>query len=113
MFLKEELEPITITDLLFEESALNFSDHDKITETKYRRKQAKHLLETLQKNNDKCFHCFLDILQREKKYHIICKELGNPIRACVGNDMFYKTNNSYKHEIIRKSGNAFIVFIFV
>lgn len=109
----EELEPVPITDLLFEEYAVTFSDHDKIMETKYRRKQAKQLLEILGRNNDDCFHRFLDILQREEKYHIICKQLGNPKKIIVEDKMSYKTYKSCKHERVGEPGNTSNFFNFV
>ena len=73
-FLEEELEPLCICDILFEESAINILDHDKATETSRRKKQISHLLDTIKKNENNCFMFFLYILQNQRRHHII-KEL--------------------------------------
>lgn len=70
-----------ICDLLLEERAVDIVDHDKITETKRRRKQSQRLMKILEENNNDCFHYFLHILY-EKKYATILKKLESPaIRA--------------------------------
>lgn len=63
--LYDELEPIAVCDLLFEEGAVNIPDHDIITETNQRQKQIKILLEKVKENKKDCFHLFLYILQEE------------------------------------------------
>lgn len=86
---EEELEPIKLADLLFDERAVDILAHDKITETIFRRKQIKHLLETVEKNKEDCFHFFLFILQNEFKN--ICIELQSPKFAAVRGNMFNET----------------------
>lgn len=67
----EELEPINICDLLFEERAMQFLVHEKITGKKQRQKQTKHLLRTIEKNENDCFHLFLYILCKNKNKFIL------------------------------------------
>lgn len=70
-----------ICDLSLEERAVDIVDHDKITETKRRRKQSQRLMEILEENNNDCFHHFLHILCK-KNYATILEELESPaIRA--------------------------------
>lgn len=76
-FLHEELEPIRICDLLFEERVIDILDHDKITETNRRLKQIQRLIEILMKNKNDCFHYFLNLLQREH-FEKIRMKLENP-----------------------------------
>lgn len=87
--LEEELEPIKIADLLFDERAVDILAHDKITETIFRQKQIKHLLETVERNKEDCFHFFLFILQNE--FQNICRELQRPNFAAVTGNMFNET----------------------
>lgn len=75
--LYDELEPLDLSELLFEERAIEILTHDKITETRQRQKQIKRLLETVQKNENNCFHFFLYILQRNE-YNYIRKKLEGP-----------------------------------
>lgn len=75
--LYDELEPLDLSDLLFEERAIEILTHDKITETRQRQKQIKRLLETVQKTENNCFHFFLYILQRNE-YNYIRKKLEGP-----------------------------------
>lgn len=86
-FLNEELEPLDISDLLFEEGAMEISAHDKITETSRRQKQMKYLLETVNGNENDCFHFFLYILQKEG-YESILDELKKSAPGAVGAGMF-------------------------
>lgn len=65
-FLLNELEPIDICDFLFEERAIEIMTHDKITEIGERRQQVKDLLQTLQQNENDCFHYFLFILEKNE-----------------------------------------------
>lgn len=81
-FLYDELEPLDISDFLFEERAVDIPSHDKITEPTERRKQIECLLEIVNENNNDCLYFFLYILQREG-YNYICQELENcktPVR---------------------------------
>lgn len=75
-FLLDELEPLSICDLLFQERALDIFDHDKITETTGRRNQVPHLIEILKENKNDCFHYFLYILHGEN-IAIIKNKLAN------------------------------------
>lgn len=65
-FLLDELEPIDICDFLLEERAIEIMTHDKITETGQRRQQVKDLLQTLQQNENDCFHYFLYIIEKNE-----------------------------------------------
>lgn len=65
-FLLDELEPIDLCDLLLEEKAIEIMTHDKITETGERRQQIKDLLQTLQQNENDCFHYFLYIIEKNE-----------------------------------------------
>lgn len=65
-FLLDELEPIDICDFLFEEKAIDIMTHDNITETEKRRQQVEDLLQTLQENENDCFHYFLYIIEKNK-----------------------------------------------
>lgn len=76
-FLLDELEPIDICDFLFEERAIEIMTHDKITETGERRQQVKDLLQTLQQNENDCFHYFLYILEKNE-FIDIRNELASP-----------------------------------
>lgn len=82
----DELEPIVVCDLLFEEEAINIFDHDIITETKQRQKQITRLIEHLKENKKDCFHYFLYILQKEE-FKTIRKMLENPHSNAVGKGM--------------------------
>lgn len=65
-FLLDELEPIDLCDFLLEERAIEIMTHDKITETGERRQQVKDLLQTLQQNENDCFHYFLYIIEKNE-----------------------------------------------
>nr|XP_034318199.1 sacsin-like isoform X8 [Crassostrea gigas] len=82
-FLNEELEPLDVCDLLFEERAIEISAHDKITETSRRQKQMKYLLETVKENKNDCFLFFLYILQKEG-HESILEELKKSAPRAVG-----------------------------
>lgn len=86
----EELEPILIADLLFEERAVDIFTHDKITESRQRRNQIKYLLETVRENGNECFHFFLFILQERIEYRYICDKLQNSMVAATGDNMLIK-----------------------
>lgn len=73
VFLYDELEPIVICDYLFEESAVDITSHDKITEPTRRRKRTERLLKTVEENKHDCFHFFLYIIQNMLPF--ICQEL--------------------------------------
>lgn len=87
-FLRDELEPLDICDFLFEERALEILDHDKITESGWRKKQIKRLLETVERNENDCFHFFLYILQK-KEYMSVLDELERPASETIRDGMFY------------------------
>lgn len=107
--LNEELEPFDVTNLLFEEYALTFDSHNKITMANQRRNQTRHLLETIEENGANCFYVFLDILYRKEEYKYICNQLESPINGSVENDIFDKTKVFVKHEIIKDTGTIFTV----
>lgn len=69
-FLLDELEPIDICDLLLEERAIEIMTHDRITETGERREQIKNLLQTMQQNENDCFHYFLYIIEKNEFNYI-------------------------------------------
>lgn len=75
--LHNELDPLYISDLLFEERAITILEHDEITEVKLRQKQIKYLLENVIKNDNDCFHFFLYILEKED-YKYIREKLERP-----------------------------------
>lgn len=70
----DELEPLHLCDLLFEERALELLVHDKITGKKQQQKQIEHLLGTIEKNEHDCFHFFLYILSKNK-YEFVLEAL--------------------------------------
>lgn len=72
-FLLEELEPKYLCDLLLEERAIEIMIHDKITEITDRRPQIIALLQTLQKNENECFHYFLYIIEKTEFDSIRCE----------------------------------------
>lgn len=65
-YLLDELEPIYICDFLFEEKAIEIMTHDNITEKEKRQQQVEDLLQTLQENENACFHYFLYIIEKNK-----------------------------------------------
>lgn len=65
-YLLDELEPIYICDFLFEEKAIEIMTHDNITEKEKRQQQVEDLLQTLQENENDCFHYFLYIIEKNK-----------------------------------------------
>lgn len=71
--LYDELEPVEICDVLFEESAVDIPSHDKITEQTLRRKQIEYLLNTAMENKHDCFHFFLYTIQ--ELFPFVCQEL--------------------------------------
>lgn len=76
--LHEELDPVDLSDLLFEERAMEIIAHDTITESSLRSKQVKHLLKTINENENDCFHFFLYILQKEEYKYIFEKLFESP-----------------------------------
>ena len=75
--IRNELDALYICDKLFEEMAVTFIDHDKITEAKQRRKQMDSLLNTVKENKDDCFNVFLFILQTEEYHSVLCELKGS------------------------------------
>lgn len=61
----EQLDPIHVCDLLFEDRAIEIIEHDTITEFESRNQQVRSLLETVKENKNDCFHSFLYTLQNE------------------------------------------------
>lgn len=72
-FLLDELEPKYLCDLLLEERAIEIMTHDIITEITDRRPQINALLQTLQKNENECFHYFLYIIEKKEFDFIRCE----------------------------------------
>lgn len=87
-FLLDELEPLDLCDLLFEEKAIEILAHDMITETSQRQKQTTYLIDTVKENNNDCFHFFLYTLQRTE-YAYIREELEKPASEAIKGGMFY------------------------
>lgn len=85
--LHNELDPLYLCDLLFEERAITILAHDKITEVKQRQKQIKYLLRTVVENKNDCFYFFLYILQREE-YEYIREKLEKPASRAENVGMF-------------------------
>lgn len=98
----EELEPLDISDLLFEERAVDVYTHDKITESRHRRNQIKYLLDTVRENRNECFHFFLFILQ--KRYIYICNMLKESTVAATGESLFIETC-PVKYDLARTKGS--------
>lgn len=110
-FLYDELEPLYITDLLFEEKAVTILAHNEITETICRENQTKNLLKTLMANNRDCLHFFLYIIQKKKQFQYICKRLENPANVYVDGRTVQRTWSSIEHELVREPGTTFIFCI--
>lgn len=85
--LHNELDPLYLCDLLFEERAITILEHDKITEVKHRQKQIEYLLEKVIENENDCFHFFLYILERED-YKCIREILERPASRTTNVGMF-------------------------
>lgn len=107
--LEDELEPIKILDLLFEERAVDILAHDRITGIVSRRKQIEMLLETVKGNTEDCFHFFLYILQNE--FQKLCIELTYPTIAAVRTSMFIRTR-SLTYEVARAQGIKLNIYNF-
>lgn len=107
---EDELEPIKISDLLFEERAVDIFHHDRITEIESRRNQIKILLETLNENKEDSFHFFLYILQNEFK--TICIELKQTPFAAPRVSVFDGTR-SLTYEVARAQGSNLSIYYFV
>lgn len=84
--LYDELEPVDICDVLFEESAVDISSYDKITEPTRRRKQTECLLKTVKENKHDCFHFFLYIVQ--EIFPFVCQELEERIPSPIEVGMY-------------------------
>ncbi|XP_062571659.1 uncharacterized protein LOC134233692 [Saccostrea cucullata] len=95
-FLLDELEPLELCDLLFEESAIDIYNHDRITETSKHSKQSQHLLETVKKNENNCFHYFLHIL-KSNEYCAVLTELQKSESGAVGaeSNIEWKASHSF------------------
>lgn len=91
--LLEELDPLHISDLLFEERAIEIVEHDTITEFEYRRLQITNLLKTVKENKNDCFHFFLYILQNEE-YVCIREKLERPVPEASRAGMFNYSYNT-------------------
>ncbi|XP_065942164.1 uncharacterized protein [Magallana gigas] len=100
---EDELEPIRVSDLLFEERAVDILDHDIITRIVSRREQIKMLLDTLKRNKEDCFHFFLYILQND--FENICNALNKPTFAAPRVSMF-DGPRSLTYEVARAQGDV-------
>ncbi|XP_078324280.1 uncharacterized protein LOC111123198 isoform X2 [Crassostrea virginica] len=98
--LQDELEPVYICDLLFEERAVDIPDHDRVTEARHRQKQIKHLLDTVKENKNDCFHFFLYILQKEESESILQEFKTSPSGA-VGTESSEDLEWRLSHSIMR------------
>lgn len=107
---EDELEPIRISDLLFEERAVDILDHDRITGIVSRREQIQMLLETVKRNKENCFHFFLYILQND--FQKISIELNNPTFAAPRVSMFDGTR-SLTYEVARAQGIKLTIYNFI
>ncbi|XP_078339927.1 uncharacterized protein LOC111110586 isoform X5 [Crassostrea virginica] len=83
--LKNELDPLYLSDLLFEERAIELFEHDKVTEESRCNKQTPLLLGIVNENKNECFHFFLHILLNRDYKHII-KKIVEPVEESVQND---------------------------
>ena len=85
--LQDELDPLFLCDLLFEEGAVDILDHDKVTEKRLSLKERiNDLLDVVKKDRNNCFYIFLCILQ-EWKYDCILEKLKGSY--VVGQGMSY------------------------
>ena len=85
--LKNELDPLYLCDLLFEERAIELFEHDKVTEENRCNKQTPLLLGIVNENKNECFHFFLHILLNSDYEHII-KKIFEPVEETVQNGRF-------------------------
>lgn len=85
--LQNELEPLLLCDVLFEEGALDILDHDKVTDKKNIQKQIKQFINIVKEDRNNCFCIFLCILQ-EMKYDCILRELKGSAQEVVDKGMF-------------------------
>nr|XP_022306259.1 uncharacterized protein LOC111112774 isoform X3 [Crassostrea virginica] len=69
--LEEMLEPLDLSDVLFEVGALDFLEHDRITEDECRKNQVIHLLNVLTEDKNDCFYWFQWCLKEENNNSII------------------------------------------
>lgn len=112
--LYDELEPVDICDVLFEESAVDIPSHDKITDPTRRRKQTECLLKTVKENKHDCFHFFLYIVQ--EIFPFVCQELEERIPSPieVGMYAFIFINHfarfCYLHIHVQKKDNQSPIF---
>lgn len=63
--MSEELDPLYVSDLLFEDRGIEIIEHDTITEFETRNQQFRTLLETVKENKNDCFHFFLYTIQKQ------------------------------------------------
>lgn len=89
--MRAELEPLELSDHLFEERAIEILVHDKITEKIKRSKQTTYLLETLIENENNCFYVFLFILKKYR-YDKICKAFERHALNTAGQGLIYSGN---------------------
>ena len=82
--LKNELDPLYLCDLLFEERAIKLFEHDKVTEERRCNQQIPLLLEIVAENKNECFHFFLHLLLNRDYEHIV-KEIVGPAEETVQN----------------------------
>lgn len=83
---------------MLEERAIEIKAHYKITETEERRQQVKALLQTLQQNENDCFHYFLYIIEKNE-FNYICDVLASQsvleaVRKGIYDDLGILTKSS-------------------
>lgn len=110
-FLLDELEPKYLCDLLLEERAIEIMTHDIITEITDRRPQINALLQTLQKNENECFHYFLYIIEKKEFDFIRCEFESLASFGSARDETNMQTELRSTHTVEKVSGN-FKVYIF-
>lgn len=104
--LLDELEPIDFCDFLLEEKAIEIMTHDRITETEERRQQVKDLLQTLQKNENDCFHYFLYIIEKNE-FNDIRNVLESPFALKAVRDGIYNLGITFGFVLMHFSRTVF------
>lgn len=89
----QELDPLYVCDLLFEDRAIEIIKHDTITELKLRKEQVRNLLKTVKENKNDCFHFFLYILQNV--YNSIGKKDEKSVQAAITTGIFNSIYNAF------------------
>ena len=92
--LKNELDPLYLCDLLFEERAIELFEHDKVTEESRFDKQIPLLLEIVTENKNNCFHLFLHILLNSDYVHILKKMVESVEETVQSGRLHFGTTSS-------------------